>query len=196
MASLVEQARQIDGVTALAADARTLPFGADEFDAVIMFGPLYHLASRDDRLTAIRNAARVCRPDGWVFTAAISRFVRHAAMSLSGYTPRPEALTGLLERGEPDFEFGRFPGAHFHTGDELAAELADSALTEIEVCGIEGPDGLAMELMPVADDELHRAAMTTARAFADRPDTRELSCHLMGIARVRRQSAPTAQKLI
>lgn len=52
----VEQARGA-GVNAFAGDARDLRFADASFDAVIMLGPLYHLSSRDDRLTALRDAA-------------------------------------------------------------------------------------------------------------------------------------------
>ena len=43
------------------------------YDAVLMLGPLYHLATREDRLLALREARRVCKPESLVFAAAISR---------------------------------------------------------------------------------------------------------------------------
>ena len=54
------------GVVAELGDARALAAPADSYDVVLLFGPLYHLPARDDRLVALREAARVTRPGGVV----------------------------------------------------------------------------------------------------------------------------------
>ena len=61
-------------VSATLGDARQLPCPDDSVDAVLLFGPLYHLTAREDRLLALQEAARVARPGGLVFAAVISRF--------------------------------------------------------------------------------------------------------------------------
>jgi hypothetical protein len=43
-------------------------------DAVLLLGPLYHLVSRAERTAAIGEAARILRPGGPLFAAAISRW--------------------------------------------------------------------------------------------------------------------------
>ena len=44
------------------ADARDLHMLKDrEFDAVILFGPMYHLYSFEDRLQALKEASRICK---------------------------------------------------------------------------------------------------------------------------------------
>ena len=92
-------------VEARAGDARALAEPADTFDAVLCFGPLYHLIERADRLTAWREALRVTKPGGLVFAAVISRF----ASLFSGLThdaavrsrvPR-DRRTGSHERPAP-----------------------------------------------------------------------------------------------
>src|SRR5215472_13056410 len=55
-------------------DARALAWGAETADAVVLFGPLYHLTDRADRVQALREAHRVLRPDGILLAVAISRF--------------------------------------------------------------------------------------------------------------------------
>ena len=45
-------------------DARALPWPDGAADAVVLFGPLYHLTERADRLKALREAHRVLRPGG------------------------------------------------------------------------------------------------------------------------------------
>ncbi len=76
----VDQAREVSSrqpdhpFTAVVGDARELPYEDQSADAVVLFGPLYHLTERDDRLRALAEARRVLRPDGVVLAAAISRF--------------------------------------------------------------------------------------------------------------------------
>ena len=44
-------------------------FADGNFDAVLLFGPLYHLYTKEDKLTVLREAKRVVKPDGHIFAA-------------------------------------------------------------------------------------------------------------------------------
>src|SRR5262249_27817576 len=55
-------------------DARNLSWQDDSADAVLLFGPLYHLTGSSSRSRALREARRVLRPGGLVFASAICRF--------------------------------------------------------------------------------------------------------------------------
>lgn len=44
-------------------------------DAVLLLGPLYHLCSLEERQNAVREAARLLKPDGLLFAAGINRLV-------------------------------------------------------------------------------------------------------------------------
>ncbi len=44
-------------------------FPDESFDAVLLFGPLYHLYTKEDKLTVLREAKRVLNPDGHIFAA-------------------------------------------------------------------------------------------------------------------------------
>ena len=60
--------------TAELGDARALTGEDNSYDVVLLFGPLYHLLDREERLRALREARRVVRPGGLVAAAAIGRF--------------------------------------------------------------------------------------------------------------------------
>jgi SAM-dependent methyltransferase len=185
VASQVETAARHGSFEARVGDARELPFDDDTFDAALLLGPLYHLAGRDDRLLALREAVRVVRQGGHVLAAAIPRASRHAAVTLTREIPHPypaEWIT-LLEHGRPD-RGGRFPGGHFHTGEELEVELAAAGLEEVAVVGIEGPAGLALEVLGDPAPEVYDAALTLARSTGSLPGIRDLSSHILGVGRV------------
>ena len=46
-------------------------FEDNSFDVVLVFGPMYHLHEREEKLRALLEAKRVVRPDGFVFVAYI-----------------------------------------------------------------------------------------------------------------------------
>jgi hypothetical protein len=97
--------------------------------------------------------------------------------------PYPADWVSLLERGTAA-RGGRFPGAHFHTAEELEAELSEVGLIDISVCAIEGPDGLALEQLGEVDEDLHQAALMMVRKVGHLRGIRDMTNHMMGIARV------------
>ncbi|WP_328326736.1 methyltransferase domain-containing protein [Kribbella sp. NBC_00382] len=165
-------------------DARQLRFADNSFEVALLFGPLYYLRTAEDRLKALAEAVRVVAPGGWVFAAAIPRFIHHAAVSLGNIPPKPypQAWVEVLESGTPA-PSGRFPAGHFHTAEELEAELQAAGLTAIELHAIEGPAGFALERLP-NDEALLQAALTLVRRTGHLTAIRDMTNHLMAIGRV------------
>ena len=72
-------------------------FRDKSFDVVILFGPLYHLFSVDDKVTALLEARRVLKDDGILFVAYLLSdyaFIRHAIMDNN--------LSGSIQNGKID----------------------------------------------------------------------------------------------
>lgn len=182
----VKQAAAVGTFEATVGDARDLPWPDNSCDAALLCGPLYHLASRADRLRALTEAARVTRSGGVIFAAAIPRIVAFGSAWVGRpaddpLTPAPltPELVALLEHGTFRFDHIPFPGAHFHTAEELIAELEETGLSAIECEGLEGPAGLALEARGTEDDDLLESALSIARRFAAMPGLRDLSNHLL-----------------
>ena len=149
----VEQARQAAGAdpaagfTAALGDARELPEPAESQDAVLLFGPLYHLTGAAHRRQALAEARRVLRPGGHLLAMAICRFASLLDGLYEGWLEdpvfRPIVDQDLLDGqhrnpdpvGRPEF----FTTAYFHTPDELAAEIKRAGFTGVAVYGVEGP---------------------------------------------------------
>jgi ubiquinone/menaquinone biosynthesis C-methylase UbiE len=92
-AGLLKEARQNTGGQFIQGDAHVLPIPDEQFDRVVAFGVLYHLA---DWRQTLREMRRVVRPGGRVVVStngadAMKRIYdvhREAALEL-GYTPLP-----------------------------------------------------------------------------------------------------------
>jgi len=62
------------GIHTAVGDALDLNLPDASVDAVLLLGPLYHLTDQAERVRALRECARIVRPGGPVFAAAISRW--------------------------------------------------------------------------------------------------------------------------
>ena len=174
-----------------AADARELPFADASFDAVLLLGPLYHLRERDDRVRAVEEAARVCRPGGVVFAAAISRFAPLlAAVRAPGWLANEQIVANVRfetrtgQRAPADRRQSPFPDAYFHLPEELREELTSGGLHVDAIYGVEGPGSMAPDLDALWEDETVRARLLALASDAEgHPHLTPLSAHLLGVAR-------------
>src|SRR3954471_1739663 len=181
----VEQAAAIPGVHAAVGDARALDAADDAFDVVLLLGPLYHLVEAADRAAALREAVRVARAGAVVAAAAIGRYAglldfgAHAGLD----EPAEPLVRATLETGLHNTELG-FTTAYLHRPEELHAELVAAGLRDVEVYGVEGPAGPALDAHGIDRvDEFLPSALRCARIAERDPALINASAHLLGLAR-------------
>lgn len=170
-------------------DALDLDLDDASVDAVLLLGPLYHLRERADRVLALAEAARVVRPGGIVFAAAISRW----APRLDGvvtdrlYAALPQLLDlvpGVESSGDlPPAHPGGF-AAYTHRPDELLGEVREAGLVTEDLVGVEGlPLSAAETTARRADPTDWQVLLDSARAIERVPELLGLSPHLLCTAR-------------
>jgi SAM-dependent methyltransferase len=177
-------------ITAELGDARSLHASKASFDAVLLLGPLYHLTERDDRLRALREAARVVRPDGVVFVAAISRFgslfdgLSREFLFDPDFRPIVERDLRDGQHRNPQRRPHWFTTAFFHHPDELRAEVERADLEVVELLGVEGLAGWLPQLGERWEHEADRELILwSARVVEAQPSLLGLSAHLLVVAR-------------
>jgi SAM-dependent methyltransferase len=176
-------------IEATAGDARRLDLPDASFDAVLEFGPLYHLQDREGRLQALREAARIVVPGGLVVVVAISRW----AVLLDG------VLRLRIGEGDPSFgavidavvQTGRLdplaPGefsGFVHRPHELRAEVAEAGLAETALVSVEGAGAYLLDLeerwsSPAARD----LVLDVAWRMEAVPELLGMGSHLLLVAR-------------
>jgi SAM-dependent methyltransferase len=180
----VEQARALGGFEARLGDARALDLVDASADVVLLMGPLYHLVTRDERLRAWREAARVVRQGGLVVAALISRFAALLDGTAREFALQPtfrdaahrSLATGVLEPA-PDVPFTT---AYFHHPDEIQAEVTDAGLELGAVYGVEGPgEWMADVGARLDDDERRGVLLDLARSVEQEPSVLGVSPHLL-----------------
>jgi SAM-dependent methyltransferase len=171
------------------ADARHLDLEDAAVDAVLLFGPLYHLPKRGDRLQALREARRIVRPGRPVFVAAITRWAArlNAVLVERFYRSMPHVLdeververTGALDPLFP----GSFTG-YSHRPRQLTAELRAAGIEVVDLVGVEGPTAMLLDLTDRMQDPADAAVvLEAARALERVPELLGSGPHLVATGR-------------
>jgi SAM-dependent methyltransferase len=171
-------------------DARALPLPSDSADAVFLLGPLYHLGELSDRLQALGEATRVCRPGGLVFAAAISRFAPMLDTIRRGRVNDDALFANVLDetatgrRVAAARRTSPFPDSYFHLPEELEEEVAAAGLEVETVYGVEGPGSVLNDRDPAwADEAVRERLLVAARLVETDPHLMAVSAHLLAVAR-------------
>jgi ubiquinone/menaquinone biosynthesis C-methylase UbiE len=171
-------------------DARALQLPDECADSVLLLGPLYHVPEREERLRALAEARRVCRPGGLILAAAISRFASTLDGLRGGYLEDPTfAAVAADDRrngqhrnptGDPTY----FTTAYFHRPEELAAECAAAGLTHEATLAVEGPGWLLLDLdARLANEAKKKVLLAALVALEAEPMLLGVSAHLLAVAR-------------
>jgi ubiquinone/menaquinone biosynthesis C-methylase UbiE len=151
MALHLEQARQASEkqpespvLSITRGDARDLDFPDEFADVMLLFGPLYHLTGRSDRIAALREARRVLKRGGLLMAVGISRFASTFAGLIEGYFADPEFVRIVqddLQDGQhrnPTDKPHYFTSTFFHHPDELQEEVLEAGLSIRSLMSVEG----------------------------------------------------------
>ena len=173
-------------------DARAINFPDATADIVLLLGPLYHLTVAAHRARALVEAARVLKPGGRLFVAAISRW----ASALDGLARdlfQDQEFAAIVEQDlregqhrNPTGRLDYFTTAYFHRPEDLRAEVLDAGLFVDGVYGVEGPGWLLPDVHARLEDERRRAdLLRVARMSETESSLLGLSAHLLAVARKR-----------
>jgi SAM-dependent methyltransferase len=172
-----------------AGDARATAFSTAAADVVLLLGPLYHLTTAGDRAQALSEAARLLKPGGYLFAAAISRWAS-ALDGLSRDLFQDPGFAAIVEQDlrdgqhrNPSQRLDYFTTAYFHRPEELRTEVAAAGFLMEGLFGIEGPGWLLPTVTSLQDPRRQVDLLRVARQLESEPSLIGISAHLLAVAR-------------
>jgi SAM-dependent methyltransferase len=192
----VERARQLSSTADAplakveVGDARSLSLRDGTVDVVLLFGPLYHMIERNDRIAALREARRVLKTGGLLLSAYISRFAS-ACDGIQEGALRDPVFAEIVNRDLTDGVHRNptrrpewFTTAYFHRPEEIAPEIAQAGLTFDALLAVEGPGWFNHQLDSWLDDAPSRDRLLGVLRRVERePTLLGASAHLMAVSR-------------
>lgn len=171
-------------------DARKLDHEDNSADGVLLFGPLYHLTDRQERLRALIEALRVLRPGGVVMAAAITRFASTIAALLRGLIADP-IFAPIYEKDlrdgqhrNPTDDPAYFTESYFHYPQELKDEISAAGFKFEALLAIEGPAMLLKDFNPGwKNEEIREKLLSIVVQVEAEPNLWGVSAHIMGIGK-------------
>lgn len=176
------------GIHAVRGDARALDEPDGSRDVVLLLGPLYHLLTRAERVTALEEAGRVSRD--LVVAAVISRWAPLYEGMLRGVIDSPGFLPMLREdletgtrRSTQDIPYG-FTTCYFHRPAEIADEIASAGLMLVDLLPVEGMAQWIPDLPDRLSDPDRTAVVLELVERTERePAILGATAHLLAVAR-------------
>jgi ubiquinone/menaquinone biosynthesis C-methylase UbiE len=193
---LVEEARKRSAQSAnplasmTVGDARRLQQADGSAAAVLVMGPLYHLTSETDRVTALREAFRVLAAGGIVIAAGISRYAsamdglaRKLTLDPRFVAIRNRDLVDGQHRNETE-NVDYFTTAYFHRPEDLRSELETAGFHDVQVLGVEGPGWILADFDARWENtQLRSDLLEVGRALESEPSIVGASAHLLALGR-------------
>jgi ubiquinone/menaquinone biosynthesis C-methylase UbiE len=176
--------------SAAVGDACALPCANESVGGLLMFGPLYHLIDRHDRLQALKEARRVLRQEGALLAVGISRFASVLDGLRREFLADPSFAAIVAQdlqdgqhrnpTGKPEY----FMETFFHHPDELRSEVVEAGFAVVGVYGVEGPCWLLQNFDAWWNDAERRARLShIARTLEAESSLLGISAHLIAVGR-------------
>ncbi len=183
------EAALADNVRLIVTDARDLSvLGKQEFDAVLLMGPLYHLIEEADRMLAIKQASNHLRKGGLIFSAFVSRYglLGDLMKKYPHWIERQSEARSVIERGRDPDDLPRVGFRGYFARVPEIAPLHESIGFDTQVlAGIE-------PAISADDDSFNRLQGTQRQLWLDllyeistEPSTIGASRHLLYVGRKR-----------
>lgn len=148
-------------------------YADNSFDAVLLFGPLYHLHEEEDRQRCIAEAKRVCKSGGKIFFA----FISNDFVILTEFSYRPDYFMAG-EYNKETFKLDDFPFV-FHTVDECRRILREGGVRVLHEVASDGISELMEGQINAMDEESYQQYLRYHFYICEKPELLGMTNHLL-----------------
>lgn len=167
-------------------DARKLKrFAEDTFDLTLLFGPMYHLYSFEDKLQALMEAKRVTKPDGYILVAYLMN-----EYGVLTYGFKEGNAIACIEDGRLDENFhcrSTEKDLYDYVRVEDMKELRDAAgLEYVQTISADGPADYMRRELNAMSEEMFAKFIEYHLSTCERPELLGAGAHTVDILRCKK----------
>lgn len=157
-------------------------FADGSFDMALLFGPMYHLCTIEDKVQALNEAARVIKPGGYILAAYC---MNEYAVLMYGF--RDGNVKACMEGARLTEDFHCVPQPK-DLYDYVRIEDIDRinravGVTRIQIIAPDGPANYMRQALHEMDEETFEAFIQYQTSVCERPDLLGASAHTVDILR-------------
>ena len=146
----------------------------ERFDAVLVFGPLYHLHTPEEQQRCIAEAKRVCKKDGKLFFT----FICNDMVIITELARRPDYLTAG-DYDQNSFQLNNFPFFVFHTVEECRRMLHMGDVSILHEVASDGVSELLADRINAMDEANYAQYLRYHEYICEKPEFLGMSNHLL-----------------
>lgn len=152
----------------------------DTFDVTLLFGPMYHLHGKEEKLQALLEAKRVTKPGGIILVAYIMNEYSVLTYAFKERHIKEALATGMLDenfhctsKANPLYSFVRL--------EDMEELNQNAGLARIQVISADGPANHMRTVLNALDDEEFEAFIKYHLSICERPDLMGAAGHTVDI---------------
>jgi len=186
--ALAQAKTQNIAINAVAGDARTADQDfSEQFDHILLMGPMYHLQVEADRIKAVNAALNLLKPGGILFVSFISSFagviyMMKNAPEMLASTPAEVEFMNLVIEDKPFAGLG-FTECNFERYKDILPFFMQFSLQKLHFFGQESILSLCEENIMSQPEDVIKRWLDLGEKLCEREDFFSLSEHLMYIGR-------------
>lgn len=154
----------------------------NRFDMTLLFGPMYHLYTFEDKVKALWEAKRVTKPNGIILVAYC---MNEYSIIIHGF--KDNHMKESIEQGKVNDQFRVTPKPE-DLYDYVRLEDIDSynktvGLERIQIVAADGPANYMRQSLNAMDDETYELFIQYHLSTCERPELLGASAHTLDILR-------------
>lgn len=157
-------------------------FENDTFDMTLVFGPMYHLYTFEDKVKALSEAKRVTKPGGIILVAYC---MNEYSIITHGF--KDNYIKESLEKGKVDESFHVVAEAEdlydYVRLEDIEKFNEAAGLERIQIISADGPANYLRPVLNAMDDETYELFVQYHLSTCERPDLIGASAHTLDILR-------------
>lgn len=155
-------------------------FADHTFDLTLLFGPMYHLKSEEEKLQALREAKRVTKPGGYILCAYVMNEYSVITYAIKERHIRQALKDGLLDDTFHTTELAN-PLYSFVRLEDISRYNEATGLKRIKIISADGPANYLRPELNTLDEEEFSDFMTFHFATCERMDLMGAAAHTVDI---------------